>query len=191
MRKALGLFLLGSAILLVVVLLQNIHSADTAPTKEAITAGAPTTPTAKTAHVTASYEVSEIDAQKNEIQTGTELNVQGVLYSNVWTPDNDCAWLLAGRHLRLQHGETDPHEYCKFSILISALRKDGEVNWPSASLVCNTTTEELHKAMSMDYKTKVQVHGYYAASLDFDVLAFPGGHVGVPALDDCTVTNIQ
>ena len=121
------------------------------------------------------YSVSKVDARKNEIATGTELYVKGTLYSEVWTQRDECTWLLAGRPLKVQHGEIDPKEYCRFSILLSATGENGESKWPGVSLVCDTTPKEMHRiAREFSYGESVQVHGMYADPLDFGVVPSPG-----------------
>jgi hypothetical protein len=136
------------------------------------------------------YSVSKVDARKNEIATGTELYVRGTLYSEVWTQRDECTWLLAGRPLKVQHGEIDPRKYCRFSILLSAIGENGESAWPGVSLVCDTTPKEMHRiAQQFSYGESVQVHGVYADSLDFGVVPFPGNRFGAPLLQICTVID--
>jgi TonB family protein len=132
------------------------------------------------------YSVSLIDANKNKIPTGTELFVQGTLLTAKWTQDNACTWFLARGYANVQHGD-DPTSYCRFSILLTEKRKDGEDMWPAAALVCDVTPQELKETTRLyHYGDEVQVHGSYAATLDFGAVAGLGGHFGVPVLQGCT-----
>ncbi len=134
------------------------------------------------------YSVSEIDARKNAIPTGTELSVQGTLYTAKWGPDDYCTLLLENGRVNVQHGEADPATYCRFSMVLTEKNKNGEDMWPGAGLMCDVSPQEMHEDTHLyHYGEKVRVRGTYAASLDFDVAAVPGWHVGVPALDDCTI----
>lgn len=136
------------------------------------------------------YTVSQIDTRKNEIPTGTELYVKGTLYGESWTQVDECTWLLAGRPLNLQHGEIDPRQYCRFSISLSDMSENGQALWPGVSLVCDTTPKEMHRiAKEFSYGTRVEVHGVYARSLDFNIVPFPGDRFGVPVLQACTVID--
>jgi hypothetical protein len=134
------------------------------------------------------HSVSEIDARKNAIPTGTELSVQGTLYTAKWGPDDYCTLLLEKGHVNVQHGEADPATYCRFSMVLTEKNKNGEDMWPGAGLMCDVSPQEMHEYTRLyHYSETVRVRGTYAPSLDFDVAAVPGWHVGVPVLEDCTI----
>lgn len=134
------------------------------------------------------YSVSEIDARKNAISTGTELSVQGTLYTAKWDTNDYCTLLLENGHVNVQHGEADPATYCRFSMVLTEKNKNGEDLWPGAGLMCDVSPQEMNEYTHLyHYGENVRVRGTYAASLDFDVAAVPGWHVGVPVLDDCTI----
>lgn len=138
------------------------------------------------------YSVSLIDENKNKIPTGTELFVQGVLYTDRWGPTDDCSWLLIRGTTVVQHGEADPRTYCYFSVLLDEKGQSGDDLWPGVSLVCNMSPEELKEVTRLyHYGEEVQVHGVYASSLDFEIvpLGLVGGHFGVPVLENCTVAG--
>jgi hypothetical protein len=135
-----------------------------------------------------SYSVSEIDADKNSIPTGAELAVIGTVYMPRWGPTDECTLLLAGRQINVQHGEADPADYCRFSILLTEKNKHGEDTWPGASLMCDMSPQEMQEDTRLyHYGEKVRARGTYAASLDFDVADVPGFHFGVPVLNNCTI----
>jgi hypothetical protein len=139
------------------------------------------------------YSVALIDENKNSIPTGTELFVQGTLYTVRWGPTDDCSWLLIRGRTQVQHGELNPRIYCYFSLLLDEKGQGGRDLWPSVSLVCNMSPEEFKEATHLyHYGDEVQVHGVYGSSLDFDVVPIEvigGGHFGVPALQNCTVAG--
>jgi hypothetical protein len=138
------------------------------------------------------YSVSLIDENKNKIPTGTELFVQGALYTDRWGPTDDCTWLLVRGTTKVQHGEADPREYCYFSVLLDEKSPSGNDLWPGVSLICNMSPEELKEVTHLYHSgDEVQVHGVYGDSLDFNVvpLGMLGGHFGVPVLQDCTVSG--
>lgn len=133
------------------------------------------------------YSVSLVDANKNKIPTGTELFVQGTMYNEYWGPTNDCVALVTRDHVNVQHGELDPADYCRFSILLTDKRTSGEDLWPGIGLMCDVTPQEFKEVTHLHhYGEEVRVHGTYAASLDFAIAYLPGGHFGVPVLEDCT-----
>lgn len=88
--------------------------------------------------------------------------------------------------MRIQHGEADPRDYCRFSVLL----QDENTN---QILVCNMSLEEAQAAKRQySYKSVVLAHGTYASSLDFNIMpAFMGQQIGVPALDDCTLEPLS
>lgn len=134
------------------------------------------------------YSVTEIDARKNVIKTGTKLSVQGTLYTTKWGPTDDCTRLLMYDHVTVQHGEMDPNEYCRFSILLTEKNKAGGDMWPGAGLECNVTPTEMKVATRQHhYGDRVTVRGVYAPSLDFEIAYLPGFHFGVPVLENCAV----
>ncbi len=136
------------------------------------------------------YSIVMVDANKNRIPTGTELFVQGRMYTTRWGPTDDCTWLLAGRPLPVQHGEVDPTLYCRFSIILTDKLEDGRDGWPGIGLVCDVTPQKMKEIThGYHYGDAVQVHGSYAASLDFAVASLPGGHFGVPVLKGCTFAD--
>lgn len=138
-----------------------------------------------------SYSVSNIDANKNSIATGTALSVQGMFYTTKWGPTDDCTWLFARGHVNIQHGEADPSDYCRFSIVLTEKNKAGTDMWPSAGLLCDVTPVEMKMDMNQyHYGDSVRVHGTYAPSLDFAVAYVPGLHFGVPVLDNCTIDGL-
>ena len=135
------------------------------------------------------YSVALIDANKNNIPSDTELFVQGTLLTAQWTQDNACTWFLIRGRPNVQHGD-NPASYCRFSILLTEKREDGQDMWPAASLVCEVTPQEMREVTHLyHYGDAVQAHGFYAASLDFGVVPGLGGHFGVPALEGCTFAD--
>ena len=129
------------------------------------------------------YSVSLIDKNKNRIPTGTKLFVKGTLYTVKWGPTDDCTWLLGRGTVPTQHGEADPRSYCRFSILLDERTQGGSDLWPSASLVCVVSPEEMKEVTHLyHYGDEVQVSGDYGNSLDFEVVPMDmigGGHFGV------------
>jgi hypothetical protein len=133
------------------------------------------------------YSISIIDTNKNNIPTGTELFAQGKWYAAHYGPNDDCTSLLIRGHANVQHGEVDPAYYCRFSILLTEKDANGQDLWPGVGLMCDTTPAEYKAVQHLyHYGEEIQVHGSYAASLDFAIAYLPGGHSGVPVLKDCT-----
>jgi hypothetical protein len=139
------------------------------------------------------YTVAQISAHMNNIPTGTDLAARGFYLSphvsGGWAPPNQmdpCSVLLYGGTVRIQHGEADPRDYCRFSVLL----QDENTN---QILVCNMSLEEAQAAKRQySYKSVVLAHGTYASSLDFNIMpAFMGQQIGVPALDDCTLEPLS
>jgi len=137
------------------------------------------------------YTVAQISAHMNNIPTGTDLSARGFYLqphvSGGWAPPNQmdpCSVLLYGGTVRVQHGEADPRDYCRFSVVL----QDENTNQISY-LVCNMSLEEAQVAKHLyHYKSSLLAHGTYASSLDFNIMpAFMGQQIGVPALDDCTL----
>jgi hypothetical protein len=137
------------------------------------------------------YTVAQISTHMNDITTGTDLAVRGIYYSphvsGGWAPPNQldpCSVLLYGGTVRVQHGEADPRDYCRFSVVL----QDENIN-QIHYLVCDMSLEEAQAAKRQySYKSVVLAHGTYASSLDFDILPpFGGQRIGVPALDDCAL----
>jgi hypothetical protein len=136
------------------------------------------------------YSVSLIDADKNKIPTGTDLFVQGQMYTTHYGPNEDCTWLLIRGHSYVQHGEVDPIYYCRFSVLLTEKNGDGGDLWPSVGLMCDLSPEDFKQLPKLHhYGEEVRVHGFYAASLDFAIGAIPGTHFGVPVLKDCALVD--
>lgn len=137
------------------------------------------------------YSVSLIDAKKNDIPTGTELFVQGTMFTATWTQEDACTWLLSGRSPVVQHGEIDPSRYCVFSIVLTEKNKAGGDLFPGVGLVCHVSPEEMRETTRLyHYGDEVQAHGLYADSLDFTTVpAPPGVQFGIPALDNCTFAD--
>jgi hypothetical protein len=137
------------------------------------------------------YTVAQINAHMNNIPTGTELAVRGFYVSphvsGGWAPPNQldpCSVLLYGGTVRVQHGEADPRDYCRFSVVL----QDANTN-QIQYLECAMSLEGAQAAKSQySYKSLVQAYGTYASSLDFHLMpAFLGQRVGVPVLDDCAL----
>ena len=137
------------------------------------------------------YTVAQINARMNNIPTGTDLTVRGIYVSlhvsGGWAPPNGldpCSVLLYGGTVRVQHGEANPKDYCRFSVVL----QDGNIS-QIEYLECVMSLEEAQAAKARyRYKTPVQAHGMYASSLDFHIMpAFLGHQVGVPVLDDCAL----
>jgi hypothetical protein len=132
--------------------------------------------------------VLSIDERKNDIPTGTDLNVEGTLYTDVWDQTDYCTLLLERGHVNVQHGEVDPADYCRYSIALTDKNANGEDMWPGAGLMCDVSPEELKRVTHLyHYGDRVEVHGTYAPSLDFEVANTPGLHFGLPTLENCTV----
>jgi hypothetical protein len=137
------------------------------------------------------YSVSMIDANKNSIATGTKLSAEGTMYSTRWGPTDTCTWLLIRGKVNIQHGEANPADYCRFSIILTEKNEAGEDMWPGAGLLCDVSPEELKSdTHQYHYGDRVRVYGSYAASLDFAVAYVPGSHFGVPVLENCTIDGL-
>ena len=137
------------------------------------------------------YTVAQINSHMNNIPTGTDLAVRGIYHSSHvsggWAPPNQldpCSVLLYGGTVRVQHGEADPRDYCRFSVLLQD-ENTSQIQY----LECVMSLEDAQAAMQQySYKSLVQAHGTYASSLDFHIMpTFLGQQVGVPALDDCAL----
>jgi hypothetical protein len=141
------------------------------------------------------YTVAQINAHMNKIPTGTGLAVRGFYVSphvsGGWAPPNQldpCSVLLYGGTVRVQHGEADPRDYCRFSVML----QDENTN-QIQYLECVMSLEGAQAAKGQySYKSPVQAHGTYASSLDFHIMpTFLGQQVGVPVLDDCALEPSQ
>jgi hypothetical protein len=140
------------------------------------------------------YTVAQISAHMNDIPTGTDLSARGFYFephvSGGWAPSkyqmDPCSVLLYGGTVGIQHGEADPRDYCRFSVLLQDENTD-------QILVCNMSLEEAQVAKRLyHYKSSLLAHGTYASSLDFTIMApFNGERLGVPALDGCTLEPSQ
>ena len=148
------------------------------------------------------YSVAQINAHMNNIPTGTELGVRGIYVSphvsGGWAPStvlgddgwvvptelDPCSVLLYGGTVRVQHGEADPRNYCRFSVVLQD-ENTSQIHY----LECVMSLEEARDAKAQyRYKSLIQAHGTYASSLDFHIMpTFLGHQVGVPVLDDCTL----
>lgn len=137
------------------------------------------------------YSVAQVNAHMNNIPTGTDLAVRGIYYSphvsGGWAPPNQldpCSVLLYGGTVKVQHGEADPRDYCRFSVVLQD-ENTSQIQY----LECAMSLEEAQAAKGLySYKSLVQAHGTYASSLDFHIMpAFLGQQVGVPVLDDCAL----
>ena len=141
------------------------------------------------------YTVAQISAHMNNIPTGTDLTARGFYLSphvsGGWAPPNQmdpCSVLLYGGTVRTQHGEADPRDYCRFSVVLQD-ENTNQIHY----LVCNMSLEEAQVAKRQcHYKSSLLAHGTYASSLDFHIMpAFMGQQIGVPALDDCTLEPLS
>jgi hypothetical protein len=140
------------------------------------------------------YSVAQISAHMNNIPTGTDLAARGFYLSphvsGGWAPPNQmdpCSVLLYGGTVRIQHGEADPKDYCRFSVVLQD-ENTNQIHY----LVCNMSLEEAQVAKRQyHYKSFLLARGTYASSLDFNIMpAFMGQQIGVPALDDCTLERL-
>ena len=129
------------------------------------------------------YSVAQINVNRNDIPTGTELIVQGTYSWQRWGPTDACTRLLTNGVARVEHGEADPRAYCWFFFVLQD-EDTRQVQW----LECAMSPERLHAALRQYvYGDKVQARGTYASSLDFQA----GGPGGVPVLEDCTLTPLS
>ena len=137
------------------------------------------------------YSIAQINAHMNDIPTGTELAVRGIYVSphvsGGWAPTNEldpCSVLLYGGTVRVQHGEADPRDYCRFSVVLRD-ENTSQIQY----LECVMRLEEAQAAMHQyRYQSPVQAHGKYASSLDFDIMPMYLGHrFGIPVLDHCAL----
>ncbi len=140
------------------------------------------------------YSVAQINAHMNNIPTGTELAVRGIYVSphvsGGWAPPNEldpCSVLLYGGTVRVQHGEADPRDYCRFSVVVQD-ENTSQIQY----LECEMGLEEAQAAKGLyGFKSLVQAHGTYASSLDFQVMPMFLEHkVGVPVLENCSLTPL-
>jgi len=131
------------------------------------------------------YSVAEITGAKNQIPTGTELTVRGTFYRPRWWPaaeygGDPCSKLLAFGTVSVEHGEANPRAYCQFSAVLQD-EDARQIRW----LECDMSPEELRAAIQQyTYGSRVQAHGTYGSSLDFQAGA---GLVGLPVLENCTL----
>ena len=141
------------------------------------------------------YTVAQISAHMNNIPTGTDLAARGFYLqphvSGGWAPPNQmdpCSVLLYGGTVRIQHGEADPRDYCRFSVVLQD-ENTNQIHY----LVCNMSLEEAQVAKRLyHYKSSLLAHGTYASSLDFGIMpSFGGRQIGVPALDGCTLEPLS
>ena len=131
------------------------------------------------------YSVAEITGAKNQIPTGTELTVRGTFYRPRWWPaakygGDPCSKLLTLGTVSVEHGEANPRAYCQFSAVLQD-EDARQIRW----LECDMSPEELRAAIQQyTYGSRVQAHGTYGSSLDFQAGA---GLVGLPVLENCTL----
>jgi TonB family protein len=150
------------------------------------------------------YNIAQINAHMNDIPTGTKLAVRGIYVSphvsGGWAPSTElgddgwvvptqldpCSVLLYGGTVRVQHGEADPRDYCRFSAVLQD-ENTSQIEY----LECVMGLEEARAAMHQyRYKSPVQAHGTYASSLDFDIMpAYLGHQFGIPVLDNCALES--
>jgi hypothetical protein len=134
------------------------------------------------------YSVAEINARRDDIPTGTDLTIRG-LYLQTFAlggfalPNqlDACSVLLySSGTVRVQHGEADPKDYCRFMVRLQN-EDTSRVSW----VECKMNREDAHAALQQyGYNSLVQAHGVYASSLDFNV---PSGFAGIPVLEDCSL----
>lgn len=141
------------------------------------------------------YTVAQISAHMNNISTGTDLTAKGFYLSTHasggWAPPNQmdpCSVLLYGGTVRIQHGEADPRDYCRFSVVLQD-ENTNQIHY----LACDMSMEEAQAAKRQySHKSVVLAHGRYASSLDFNIMpAFGGQRIGVPTLDGCTLKPLS
>jgi len=136
------------------------------------------------------YDVFSLNDDKNQIPTGTALSVKGLFLQIRWTHFIRCDQLLMYGHAPIQHGEADPLSYCRFYVYLTGKRgaaAGGGDTFPVYGAVCNATPSELRKDLKLyRYGEPIQIHGLYAPSLDFTI-----SPVGVPRLNNCTVTPVE
>jgi hypothetical protein len=114
------------------------------------------------------YSVAQINHHRNIIPTGTELAVRGVYVSphvsGGWAPPNEldpCSTLLYGGTVRIQHGEVDPRDYCRFSVIM----QDENVS-QIQYLECVMSLEEARAAMhKYAYGDRVQARWTFISCL--------------------------
>jgi len=132
------------------------------------------------------YTIAQIIKARNDIQTGTELNVEGTINWITWDNTSECVQLFLHGTVKIEHGQADPRTYCRYIYVLQ-----GEGRQSAGMLKCNMGADDYRASKLIrqyTYGSRVIAHGTYASSLDFNMVPeFMGKRFGVPVLDNCTL----